>query len=173
MVNSAILSKKDGLLAENPKPKKMFNIDAYIPSNYAINSDKIQLYQELDNCKSEDEISAFCARIRDIYGPIPHEMQLLIKKKSIDMLVENDEFDSLLNEENEVMIILNQKWSEISGIGVEFFQAILPYIDDIKGSKNGKNFYVVLTKKEDWLNELYEILKIIHSLTLEHTNKEV
>ena len=44
--------------------------------DYAINSDKIALYQELENAKTEDELDTIAKHMRDIYGKLPDDMKV-------------------------------------------------------------------------------------------------
>ena len=102
LLNEAIEEKKTGVTKPEPKPNKLFNIDAYIPKDYAINSDKIELYQELENVKDEKELLAYQKHMRDVYGRLPEEVTLLIQKKRIDLYTSQEEFTSV--EEYEIYI---------------------------------------------------------------------
>jgi transcription-repair coupling factor (superfamily II helicase) len=56
LLNEAIEEKKTGVPTPEPKPNKLFNIDAYIPKDYAVSSDKIELYQELRTSKTKKSL---------------------------------------------------------------------------------------------------------------------
>ena len=49
LLNEAIEEQKTGLKKAPPKSRTLYDIDAYIPKIYAIASDKIELYQDLEN----------------------------------------------------------------------------------------------------------------------------
>ena len=62
LLNEAVTERKTGEALKEPTPKKLFTIDAYIPKEYASESDKLQLYQELEDIKSERDLQAFILR---------------------------------------------------------------------------------------------------------------
>jgi transcription-repair coupling factor (superfamily II helicase) len=169
MLNEAIDSKRTGKPIIPPKPNKMFSIDAYIPKDYAINSDKIALYQELENASSAKEVEAFGKRLRDQYGKLPPEVTLLLIKKRIDILASNSEFSSVEEGEKTIDILMSDSFSRINGVGVELFDMITPYLADLKISFLEKKLRLRLEKKEGWLSKLEKILSILHELSLRHS----
>ncbi|MBP5211115.1 MAG: transcription-repair coupling factor, partial [Bacteroidales bacterium] len=55
------------------------DITAVIPDSYLdIQAEKIRIYKELDNIKSNDKIDRFTAEMEDRFGPIPKEFEELI-----------------------------------------------------------------------------------------------
>ncbi len=48
--------------------------EAYVPTG----SERMLLYRELDGLETQDEVDAFCQRMNDRFGPIPHEGMELI-----------------------------------------------------------------------------------------------
>ncbi len=53
---------------------------SYSPANYVPQeSERISLYQELDNMERETDIRQFCERLEDRFGRIPHEAMELIR----------------------------------------------------------------------------------------------
>ncbi|MCR4561732.1 MAG: transcription-repair coupling factor [Bacilli bacterium] len=168
LLNDAIEEKKAGKPKEPPKPKKLFKIDAYIPQGYAINSDKVGLYQELDAVKDEKELRAFSKHMRDMYGKMPEEVKLLIKKKSIDIFTESEEFTSVEDYDTYVDINLSDTFSRINGIGVSLFERMTPYLKFIRVSFVEKRLRIRYYKQEKWLDHLEEITNLIHVLYLKH-----
>ena len=142
----------------------MFNIDAYIPKEYAINSDKIELYQELQEIENESQLSKFVSHIRDVYGRLPDEVNLLIEKKKIDLLLDNEEFVDVSESEEYVDILLSSQFARIGGIGVELFNQLMPYINSIKVTFINKELNIRMKKNDEWIKRVYDILMIIHKL---------
>lgn len=164
MLNEAIEEKTTGKKPKPIKVHKMFNIDAYIPKEYAINSDKIELYQELQEIENESQLSKFVSHIRDVYGRLPDEVNLLIEKKKIDLLLDNEEFVDVSESEEYVDILLSSQFARIGGIGVELFNQLMPYINLIKVTFINKELNIRMKKNDEWIKRVYDILMIIHRL---------
>lgn len=164
LLNEVIEEKKTGKEHEPPKKVKMFNIDAYIPEGYASKEDKIQLYQQIDECKDFKELGEVKKNIRDIYGRLPEEVKLLFERKRLDLLMDNEEFDDVLEYPDFIEVALSKKFSNINGIGLEMFELLEPYIGKIKMSYHHKELKLRLEKEGDWIRDLSSILDIIHTL---------
>lgn len=171
LLNEVIEEKKTGTPTEPPKPMKMFSIDAYIPEGYASDEEKIQLYQEIDGAKTQQELKEIKKKIRDIYGRLPDEVKLLIDRKRVDILVKNEEIKDVLEYPDNVAIILSKKFSAINGIGMELFDAIQEYMDVIKVSFINKELKITILKKNNWFLTLETILDVVHKLYLKRKNK--
>ncbi len=172
MLHEAIEEKSTGVIAEPPAPKKLFSIDAYIPSSYAPESDKVQLYQELENARNEKDVLSFRRKIQDIYGRIPEEVELIIQKKRVDLLSEGEEFASLDERPDRVDITLSSSFTRIDGIGTDLFNVLVPYLASIRISYADKKLQIMLSKKEGWLNLLEKVLRLIRKTYLKYTQKD-
>jgi transcription-repair coupling factor (superfamily II helicase) len=173
MLNEAIEAKKSGQPTPEPKPNKLFAIDAYIPKGYAINSDKIELYQDLENVKDDKELAAFTAHLRDVYGKIPPETLLLLQKKRMDLLANSEEFTSVEESDAYVDILMSDTFSRIGGIGVELFNAVVPFMGFLKVTYLERQLRLRMSKQERWLDDLEKLLKLIHVLYLKHKAGDV
>ena len=164
MLGEAIEEKKSGKIVEPPKPSKMFDIDAYIPGGFAVNSDKIELYQELESIKSDKELQAFSKHMRDVYGRLPDNVKLLLAKKRIDLVVSNEEFSSVDETDEYVDILLSESFSRQSGIGTELFSEMVPFLPFTKVSFLERKLRIRMNKRALWLNDLEGLIKKIHEL---------
>ena len=60
------------------------DLELLFPNDYIPGaSERISLYQELDNMEKESDIQAFAERLRDRFGRIPHEGEELIRVVSL------------------------------------------------------------------------------------------
>jgi transcription-repair coupling factor (superfamily II helicase) len=166
MLNEAITAKQTGVTPEPPKPNKLFDIDAYIPKDYAVNSDKIELYQELEEIKDSRGLAAFSKHLRDVYGKPPAEVVLLIQKKRIDLVTSSDEFLSVDEAQDYVDIQMSDSFTRINGIGTDLFNETVPYLDILKVTYLEKKLRLRMTKRDGWLNDLENIVNLIHKLFL-------
>ena len=164
LLNEAIEEKKTGIMSEPPKPVKMFSVDAYIPDEYASKEDKIQLYQEIDACRSEKDLKNIKRKIRDIYGRIPEEVELLFKSKLIDIYISEEEFSDVNEYPTSIEIVLSKKFSSINGMGSLLFEVLEPYINKIQLSYIQKILKLRLKKEDNWIKDLEVILECISKL---------
>ena len=172
MLNETIEEKKTGITKEPPKPKRLLSIDAYIPEQFAGNADKLELYSDLENSKTEGEIDVIVAKIRDIYGKLPPEAERLIQKKRIDVLSSLEEISLLEETADRIDITVSDRFSNISGIGNELFSAIVPYIRIVKVTFLDKKLKIKMTKRDKWVDDLEGILRTIHKVYLTHRRGE-
>ena len=161
LLNEVIEEKRTGKVYEPPKPVKLFKIDAYIPDEYMLKEDKIELYQEIENAKNLQELSRIKTKLRDIYGRIPHEVILLLNKRRIDILMNNEEFDTVNEYSDTVEIILSDKFSSKSGIGSALFEALEPYLSKITVTYIHKVLKIRLKKEDNWIKDLETIIECI------------
>lgn len=174
LLGEAIENKKQNILEDTPqKANSALSLDAYIPKNYANTSDKIELYQTLENTKSEDEVDKFENKVRDIYGRLPKEMQLLLKKRKMDVLLSSDAFEGLEELRNHIDIRLSSLFSSINGIGLELFNVLTPYLNKVEVTYVEKRLRLRLKKENDWPNDLYKILKEVSSLHEKRTSGKI
>lgn len=164
MLNEAVEEKKTGVAKKEPTAHKMFSIDAYIPKDYASKSDKIELYQELEDVESFRQLSAFSKKVRDIYGRLPEEASLLIQKKKIDLLVDYPEFKTIDENEKTIDITMSDSFSRKDGVGNELFEALLKYLSIIRVSFVERHLRISVTKKGKWMDDLENILICIHKV---------
>lgn len=161
LLNEVIEEKRTGKVYEPPKPVKLFKIDAYIPDEYMTKEDKVELYQEIENSKNLQELSGIKAKLRDIYGRIPHEVILLLNKRRIDILMNNEEFESVNEYTDTIEIVLSQKFSSKSGIGSALFEVLEPYISKITVTYIHKVLKIRLKKEGNWIKDLESIIECV------------
>ena len=164
MLSETIEEKKTGITKPTPKAKNVFKIDAYIPKDYVINSDKIALYQELENAKSEDELDTIAKHMRDIYGKLPDQVSLLILKKKIDLLSEKEEYSRVDEGEGYIDIYMSEAFSHINGIGVDLFNLLAPYLAFMKVNFVDKKVHIRMAKRRDWIHDVYRLLDVVDQL---------
>ncbi|NCA95697.1 MAG: transcription-repair coupling factor, partial [Methanomicrobia archaeon] len=158
LLNEAIIEKKTGVkVSEPPKATKSFNIDAYIPASYAEKADKIELYQELESAKSLDDVELIVSKIRDIYGRIPHEVDLLIRKRKTDLITAAKPFQDIIDASDYLDVKLADSFTRINGIGTELFTDLIPLMPNIKVNYASRELRIRLYKKGDWFTN-YETL---------------
>ena len=164
MLSEAIEEKKTGKPTEEAKAAHLFNIEAYIPANYAEKKDKIELYQDIESAKTISALKKVIERMRDIYGRIPREVDALIRQKRIDLLSNGKSFSGIIELSEEIIIELSRDFSSINGIGNSLFEKITPYLAKVKVSYIQRTLKIRMRKTGEWINDLEEVLMIITEL---------
>lgn len=164
MLSEAVEERKTGKKKEERKANKLLGIDAYIPDDYAINSDKLQMYREIENIKNNEELQEYMKKTRDIYGRFPLPLERLFEKKRLDILLAGEEFGSLEEQSDSVDLYLSNSFSKISGIGVALFDALTPLLPFIRVSFADRKLRVSLRKEDDWFANLIRLVHLIHKV---------
>lgn len=164
LLNEVIEEKKTGKAPEEPKPVKLFNLDAFIPESYVSKEDKIEIYQEIENAKDVNALKQIKTKIRDIYGRLPNEVNSLIEKRKIDILMSEEEFEDVNEYPNYVEIVLSKKFSSINAIGQQLFEALAPYLEKIQVSYLKKTLKIRLKKIDNWIKDLETMIVCISKL---------
>lgn len=168
LLNEIIEEKKTGKVAEEPKPVKLFNLEAFIPETYANKQDKIELYQEIENAEDVTALKKLKSKIRDIYGRMPNEVLSLIEKRRIDILISNEEFEDVNEYPDTIEIVLSKKFSNINGIGQRLFEVLSPYLEKIQVSYLKRTLKIRLKKIDNWIKDLETIIDCISKLYKAH-----
>lgn len=173
LLNEAVKEKSDGKKHEPPQYNLNLgvNFDAYIPKEYATDSDKIELYQEIMSVSTYQGLNQIKNKTRDIYGKLPLEVEQLFIKRNIDLMVKECDIREVKETKYNLEINLGDNFINIRGIGNILFEALIPYLSIIKISYVNHKFKIVMTKKDNWLNDFENILKSLVNVI--ETNKVI
>ena len=121
---SEVINEKKGIKKVDKKIKSTnITIGGYIPSNYALDTDKIQIYQEIEDTQTIASIELLRRKLKDIYGKLPKEVEKILLKRKIDII---GRFT------NTTPIINNGSIKNITGTNVAY---VMPHIIVIKNNK--------------------------------------
>ena len=173
LLNEAVKEKMDGIPTENKEYNKTLSLafDAYIPWEYASDSDKIELYQDILAASNLDSLNEIKNKTRDIYGKLPDEVEQLFYKRAIDIMVKECEIKDIKENRTNVELYLGDNFINVKGIGNILFEALIPYLSIIKISYLNHKFKIVMTKSGNWLIDLENILKSLMNII--ETNKVI
>lgn len=158
-----VMKETQGIQVQEEKDIQIdLNISSYIPDDFIKDSSqKIEIYQNIALCRTEEDIQNVIDEIIDRYGKMPDELENLIeivrikelaRKSSITKIAQRMENIVFYFEDNnypENMInILIQRY----GIRIKFSTGIEPYIT----LKNAKN---VVDDVKEFLKAVYECKK--------------
>ncbi|MDX2190349.1 MAG: transcription-repair coupling factor [Bacteroidota bacterium] len=107
LLDEAIQELKEGafkdLFSEEISHKQLLpdctietDVAILIPENYVSNiSERLSLYNDIDNLKDEVELTQFIIKITDRFGPMPEEVQHLVETVKLRWIAEKLGFDKL------------------------------------------------------------------------------
>ncbi len=173
LLNEAVQDKmnphEENQIGANPE----LSLDAYIPKEYASDSDKIGLYQEILMAPSLEDLASLKDKTKDIYGELPDEVDKLFVKRTIDLLVREGQVENLSEVYQKVEIVLGDAYLKIRGIGNILFEAMIPYLNFIKVSYTNNKFKIYITKRKTWIDDLENILRTLTNIIKGNKIKEV
>lgn len=140
------------------------NINGYIPSSFVNDENKLQIYQDLLKVNTLDELEEEKDNIRDVYGKIPEEVELLLIKRKLEIYLNYDCFESLKEFETNIQLVLSEKFSMIEGIGSSLFTALISLLKYLKISYIDKKINISISKKSDYVFVLLNVFEIVYKL---------
>ena len=157
-----VIKEKQGQIEEKEKIKvSNLALDAYIPKVYASDGDKLEIYQEIQEVSTLVELEVFKNKIKDIYGKIPNEVMLLLRKRKIDILSSSIYIESLEETKEAIIILLSKTTSEIKRIGINLLSNLESLARDIIFSFVDNQIKIKLKKDNSYLEKLEKLLVII------------
>ena len=140
------------------------NINGYIPSSFVNDENKLQIYQDLLKVNTLDELGEEKDNIRDVYGKIPEEVELLLIKRKVEIYLNYDCFESLKEFETNIQLVLSEKFSMIEGIGSSLFTALISLLKYLKISYIDKKINISISKKSNYVFVLLNLFEIVYKL---------
>lgn len=148
--------------------KQVLTINAYLPDKFSEDDmDKLEIYRQLNQAHNIDRLSDVETSMNDIYGKLPHPVQLLIEKRRLEILTKNEFIEDIFDQKDSLEIRFSKRFGAIEGIGIDLFQlASSISLDLIPVVKFGTIRLKVIKKNEQWVQQvnelLHELSKIIH-----------
>ena len=173
LLNEAVQEKMNGEVEQPIEVNTPLALDAYIPSSFANDSDKIEIYQDILTAPSVEDLLNIKTRTRDIFGKLPDEVEMLFQKRTIDLLKRDAKVDKMNDNLNNVELVLSKDYINIRGIGNILFEAMIPFLKTIKISYVRNEFKIVIMKNIGWLDVLISILENLISIITMHKTKEI
>ena len=172
LLEEVVQEKQNNILEKTIDNDDEVEVDnAYVPESYAIKPDKLEIYQFIDDAKSELELEETKKKIIDIYGRIPEEVELLIKKREVSILAKDEAIKRMKDLSKYVDVYLNPNFHKIEGAGYLIFKKITEF-DKMKAvSPTFVNREVMLRidkSVDSWLDILIKCLKTVKSIYEEH-----
>lgn len=160
-----VINEKKGILPQHDNVKvSNLTMDGYIPNDYVDEGSKLEVYQEIQNISSIAQLELFKRKLKDIYGKLPQQVQLLIRKRKIDILGSHPYIDEMKEEMGSIVITLTKEASAINKIGIILFEKLGVIAKNIKASFINRQIKMRLMKSHNFLEELEKVLEIVSEL---------
>ena len=155
LLNEVIKEEKGEKVEENIDITIDLKLSAYIPEKYIEDeAQKIEIYQDIANCKTEEDISNIIDEIIDRYGEMPEEVNNLIEIARIKNLAKQKNVVKIQTKPMGIMFTFLEFNNDNIDILLE------RYKNNIHFSATGKP-YVTLRVDNDEIKEVKEFLKIL------------
>lgn len=143
-----------------------FSLDSHIPSNYASEVDRINIYRELFDISTISQLKKYKKQARDIYGRFPEELENCFIKKEIEIELSNRIIDTFVEKIDHYEIKLTKEFSNGYGVAGKMKNVFEKYEKKkITINYYGKYFSIRLIKTSDYLIDLLDVVKSIASLS--------
>ena len=155
LLNEVVKEMKGEKVEEEKEITIDLNISSYIPEEYIENSSqKIEIYQDIANARSEEDIQNIIDEIIDRYGDIPVEVNNLLEVARIKNLCRITNITKL-QQRKEVVLLYFKTISD------ETIQKIVSnYRNKVKFSP-GENPYITLKIDKDIFKEVKTFINVI------------
>ena len=131
------------------------NISSYIPEKYIEDpSQKIEIYQDIANCRNENDIQNIIDEIIDRYGEMPSEVENLIEIARIKNIAREKNIIKIQSRPMGIVFT----FSEFNGDNIEIL--LKKYKNNIQFSAAGKP-YITLKVKNNEIQETKEFLNTL------------
>ena len=131
-----------------------FSLDARIPDEYCCQEDRISLYRELSNIDSLDELSNFSIKIKDVFGNYPSEVNNLLNKRKIEIILNMGFVESFVETLSSYKITLTEQYSFIKGIYDELLEKLSCLVDCIRVQISSRHITIYLNRTNEYLENL-------------------
>ena len=155
LLNEVIKEEKGEKVEETIDVTIDLNVSAFIPENYIEDSSqKIEIYQDIANCRTEEDLQNIIDEIIDRYGNMPDEVNNLIEISRIKNLAREKQVIKIQSRPMGIMFTFNEFNNENIDVLLE------KYKNKIHFSATGKPY---ITLKID-NNEIEEVKKFLEVL---------
>ena len=152
LLNEVVKEMRGEKVEEEEEITIDLNISSYIPEEYIEDSSqKIEIYQDIANSRTEEDIQNVIDEIIDRYGEMPEEVYNLLEIARIKNLCRKANVTKLQQKQKDVVIFFKQLSDE------NLRDIILKYKTKVRFSP-GEKPYVTLRIEKDVVKELKEFL---------------
>ena len=155
LLDEVVKEMKGEKVEEEPEISIDLNVSSYIPEEYIENaSQKIEIYQDIANSRTEEDIQNIIDEIIDRYGEMPTEVNNLIEIARIKNLCRKTNIIKLQQKQNGVVAFFKN-------IPDEMLEKIIENYGSKVRFSPGEKPYITLKIEKDTMKEIKEFLEKI------------
>ena len=155
LLDEVVKEMKGEKVEEEPEISIDLNISSYIPEEYIENaSQKIEIYQDIANSRTEEDVQNIIDEIIDRYGEMPKEVNNLIEIARIKNLCRKTNIIKLQQKQNGVVVFFKN-------IPDEMLKKIIENYGSKVRFSPGEKPYITLKIEKDAMKEIKEFLEKI------------
>ena len=155
LLDEVVKEMKGEKVEEEPEISIDLNVSSYIPEEYIENaSQKIEIYQDIANSRTEEDIQNIIDEIIDRYGEMPTEVNNLIEIARIKNLCRKTNIIKLQQKQNGVVAFFKN-------IPDEMLEKIIENYGSKVRLSPGEKPYITLKIEKDTMKEIKEFLEKI------------
>jgi len=149
-----------------------FSVDACIPTDYAPEHDRINIYRELFDIEDINTLHEFKKKVIDVYGHLPLEVENLFIKKEDEILLSTNlifaEFNEMIDK---FEIVLSREFSNRDKISYKL-EKIIDLVDKQIYSIRYYNgaFRIFIHRRTNYLLDIYDIVMTLIKFDQEEEN---
>jgi len=154
------IDEKKGIVHQDVETKKINEVDNYIPIDFSIDYEKLNLYQRIEKVSTLASLTQLKDEIVDRFGKLPNQVNLLFSKKQVELMLESNKFEKFDEFEKECRLTLSKEYCD-SLDGVKFFEGINKISSDIKLKYFSGCIILSIIKKKNWLEILNRVVNFV------------
>ncbi len=158
ILQDAIDEKQGTKTTKKEVPTQNINVEGYIPENY-VESDieKLNLYQQIYNAQSLEEIDALEKELKDLYGTLPQQVNNIVLKREYEILCAQDFIAASHEDKETVSITLTAEYSSQID-GNELFILCNRLFTKPKLKYENNQITIQISTRGEWLSYAIELL---------------
>lgn len=134
-------------------------ISSYIPEQYIENSaQKIEVYQNIALCRTEEDVQNITDEMIDRYGPIPKEAENLLEIARIKNLARKANVIKIMQKKDGIVFLYDTKQFDSSIIS----KMVEKYNRRIRFSPGNQSYITLLLEKKEEKEKLKEIQEFLN-----------
>lgn len=140
-----------------------FTLEAYIPSDYASSSDRINLYRQLEDCSTEEDLFNMIKLVKDNYGPFPEEVLNLFRKRLIEIDLDQDNLFTKFEELMErFRLTMNESFAEIPRVKDKLEKYLSPLSEKLKEIRfSERHFIITIYRTATYIEDLLYLVRAL------------
>ncbi|MDO4198283.1 MAG: transcription-repair coupling factor [Erysipelotrichaceae bacterium] len=166
MLNKAI-SKAKGEEVKEEEVKANVNvpISSYIPDSFSDNDyDKLNLYHELYDINTKEELFDYYLKITDEYGRLPKAVEALFEKKKLELLINLNLIDKVSNIKGRFIIRLSKDYSDHMD-GLKLFEFCNNLSKDMNITYKNQKLEISIENQKENIGKMLKLVDHLDELT--------